>query len=242
MTRRRRLALLAALVALTVVGAAAWLVSRDPGPAPVVPTTLEANPLVRRFIGPAWRNLPLRLSPAEEQTLGECRRLARLIRTTADGRSEFDADATRRQLEDLCGRPPAFYGEYLLGLWHQRRGNAEESRRYYAAAEADAPVTLVQRFQHEDGTPLVGGSVRFVEVECNRVRNGSLDPSLKLEFFDLVTDGDGCVRLPVYRTVYRLFGISHPQGYSADFPPLGWFESRGRVGLLPAATVKPVPK
>ena len=102
-------------------------------------------------------------------------------------------------------------------------------------------MTLVQRFDHPDGTPLVGAYVRSVEVECNRVRGGSLDPSLKLEFFDLVTDADGCVRLPVYRTVYRLSGISHPRGYKAEFPTLGWFETRGRVGLLPAAVVRADP-
>ena len=69
----------------------------------------------------------------------------------------------------------------------------------------------------------------------------SLDPSLKLRYALLVTDEEGTIRLPVYRTVWRITRQSHPGGHDAVIPTLGWFESRGKVGLLPVVTVRPKP-
>ena len=146
------------------------------------------------------------------------------------------------QLEGLLARHPGlFHAESMLALWHRRRGDATAAADHAARAERLAPVVLVQRFEREDGTPLVGGRVQSMQVECNRVVGGSLDPSLKLTFFDLTTDNEGSVRLPVYKTVYRLYSVGHPAGYDLDLPRLGWFEARGKVGLLPVATVRPKP-
>ena len=98
---------------------------------------------------------------------------------------------------------------------------------------------VVQRFEYADGRPLVGAEVRSFALECNRVRNGSLDPSLKLLYVGLVTDAGGEVRLPAYRTVWRTDSMAHPPGFDVTFPSLGWFEGRGKVGLLPPAVVRP---
>src|SRR5689334_11773844 len=125
--RRRWLVMLAAAAGLGAL--AVWLALRDPDPQPVRETTLEKTGVLRVLTGNGWRNLPFRLTAEEEQSLADLQRLARQIRTTTDGHSEFDTDATRQQLDQLRRRRPAFYAEYLLGLWHQRHGDADASRR-----------------------------------------------------------------------------------------------------------------
>ena len=127
----------------------------------------------------------------------------------------------------------------MLAFWHRRQGNAAEADSHARRRSGLAPVVLVQRFERSDGTPLVGGG-KDPEVP-GRVQPCAerlARPGMQLTFFDLTTDHEGCIRLPVYRTVYRLHGVSHPEGYSLDLPQLGWFEARGKVGLMPAATVR----
>jgi hypothetical protein len=241
--RRRRvrvLATLTLLAAAVLLAFGAWLYWLDTGPQPVVETTLERGRLLRLVQGPGWQNLPFRLDPDEETVIAACERLANAVRSLSNGQSAFDREDTRLKLEALlANRPGLFHAESMLALWHRRRGDTAAAADHAERAERLAPVVLVQRFDREDGTPLVGGRIQSMQVECNRVVNGSLDPSLKLTFFDLTTDDEGSVRLPVYRTVYRLSSIAHPAGYDLDLPRLGWFESRGKVGLLPDATVRP---
>lgn len=229
------------LILAGLIGAGAWLFRPDPGPQPVVETTLETSGLTKFLSGGRnWRNLPFRLDAAEREDLAACLRLAGDVRSTVNGVSPFADPSARAQLEAvLARRPDFFYAEYLLGLWYAMNGDAELGRRYHARALEHAPVVLAQRYEFADGRPLAGARIDTFQVECNRVRNGSLDPSLKLTFFDLTTDADGAIRVPVYDTVYRLFNTSHPDGHAATYPRLGWFESPGRVGVLPAARVTP---
>jgi hypothetical protein len=239
-SRPRWLVSLLILIGAAAVGGA-WLFRPDPDPQPVVETTLETSDLMKFLSGGRnWRNLPFTLDAAEREDLATCLRLAADVRSTLNGVSSFTDASARAQLEAvLARRPDFFYAEYLLGLWHTMNGDAARGREYYARALEHAPVVLVQRYELADGRPLAGARVDTFQVECNRVRNGSLDPSLKLTFFDLTTDAHGSIRVPVYDTVYRLFNTSHPEGYAATYPRLGWFESPGRVGLLPVAGVTP---
>jgi len=227
------------LASLSLV--ATWFYLRDPGPQPVVQTTLETSPLMKFLSGGRnWRNLDFTLTSAEREDLALCLDLAAEVHDTTNGVSAFADPSTKTQLESvLARRPNFFYAEYLLGLWHEKTGDASRAREYYAKALEHAPVVLVQRYELPDGRPLAGARIATFQVECNRVRNGNLNPTLKLTFFDLTTDADGAIRLPVYDTVYRLFNTSHPAAHTADYPRLGWFESETRIGLLPRAAVRP---
>lgn len=228
------------LIGIVAVGGK-WLLRPDPGPQPVVETTLETSALTKFLSGGRnWRNLPFTLDPDEREDLAVCLHLAADVRTTFNGVSSFADPSAKAQLDAvLKRRPEFFYAEYLLGLWHAMNGETDRAAQYYARALEHAPVVLVQRYELPDGRPLTGGRIDTFQVECNRVQNGSLNPSLKLTFFDLTTDREGCIRVPVYDTVYRLFNTSHPDGFVATYPRLGWFESKGRVGVLPTAGVKP---
>jgi hypothetical protein len=224
------------------MGLLVWLALDRAGPRPIVKTSLEQTLVGRWLRGGAWRELPFTLSPQEEKDLRVCERLRRKVRSSVNGKVEFTGAEVRQELEGLLRQSPRFfYAEYLLGLWLEMDGTTEASARYYRFALEHAPVTLVQRYEFEDGRPLARVSIQHLAVECNRVQNGSLNPNLNLQFYDLITDKDGCVRLPVYETVYRLSSASYPSGFEANFPELGWFEARGRVGLLPPVKVRASP-
>jgi hypothetical protein len=227
-------------VGLGAAVAAMWLTRPDGGPQPVIETSLENSRVGRLANGHALRDLPFNLDMPERVDIAICLRLAGRVRNSGESEPAFTDEDTRIKLEDVLKRRPGFfYAEYLLGLWHTASGDPVTGARHYADALEHAPAVLVQRYELAAGQPLVGATIATFQVECNRVRHGKHDPSLKLTFFDLETDKDGCIRLPVYDTVYRLFNTSDPAGYRATYSELGWFEARGRVGLLPVATVRP---
>lgn len=211
-------------------------------------TTLE-NSVWRGYLhgGGAWRNLPFKITADEESDVKRCLAVGSELNSTHNGRSRFLDDAARKELEAvLAKRPGFFYAEYLLGVWHTKNGDAAAGQRYHEQAFEHAPVVLVQTYLFPDGRPLVGANVRWFEIECNRVQKGSIDPSLKLMFYDLVTDAQGQMAVPVYDTVYRHTTVSHPtappQELKTNYPTLGWFEPTSKRSLLPAATVEIVVK
>ncbi len=184
-----------------------------------------------------WRNLPFEVSAAEEAAVKRCRKL--LVywpREANDATSKKLLEDIRVELEGMVWEMPEFfYGEFLLAMWHREHGDAGESERLLKASYEHAPVILVQKYQYEDGEPIEGARIQDFEIECNRVKKGGLDPSLGLRFRDLATDDDGCIYVPVYDTVYRRYSASLPKGYNIAYPTLGWFSSRGKVGLMPVA-------
>ena len=237
-TRRRLFALLPILALL--VAPAFLLRSRGNTPRPVVETTLEQTGILKWLGVRAWQDLPFTLTAEEVRDVDRCVALVRRINTTHNDVSPFTAETTKQELETILrARPGFFYAEYLLGLWHQEQGDRARGETLYAQALEHAPAVLVQPYRFRDGRPLAGSVIARMEIECNRVRNGWLDPSLKLAFFNLRTDGQGNVRVPVYRTVYRVSSVSNPDEFDTEYPRLGWFETRGKTGILPAATVAP---
>ena len=245
---RRTIALSVVLTAAALaLGLLAWRSVAGAGPSPVLETRLDEPAgfagFVQRLTGEkseGWRELPFRLDAAEQADVDACRALAVAVRSRDQDGCPFDKPAIREQLEALLARrPDYFYAESLLALWHARNGDAIAARDWSSRAETHAPVVLVQTFRRPDGTPAAGLKIPEMAIECNRVIGGSIDQSLDLPFFGLTTDVDGRVRLPVYETVYRLASISYPSGHTLDMPRLGFFESRGRISLLPDATVRP---
>lgn len=201
-------------------------------------TTLEQTGWRKYVYGGAWRDLPFDLSPAEQRDLGRCQKLAARRGVTIGGVNQFADEAIGPELEAIVRqRPDLFYGTYTLAKWYELHGEQAKADELYRRAYAAAPVILVQRYEYPDGTPAAGLHVQSYAVECNRVKKGSLDPSLKLSYWDLTTDADGCIYLPAYKTVYRTDAMSHPDGLPTVYPRLGWFEFRGKVGILPAAVV-----
>ena len=175
--RRRRPLLLLSLAALLLAGL--WYSAvRDPGPAPVRGTTLEATGWQKQVVGRNWRDLPFAIDPVEETAVAELRGSPDCAGSSVNDELAFDRDDTRADLEKVLARHPnLFAAEHLLATWHYRRGNRSEAERYFEAAETHAPAILVQTYRDEDGRPLVEALIRDFEVECNRVRRGRSTPA-----------------------------------------------------------------
>jgi hypothetical protein len=215
----------------------AWARRRGWGAAHIVKTTLATKGL-SKMLGANWRNLPFEISAEEEADANQCVKLARNIHSHVNRRSVFDSDQTRLALEGVLSRRQGyFYAEFLLGIWHRNNGDEQKSREYLERSFQHAPRIIVQPYQFADGRPAAGARLRCFALECNRVKNASLDPSLNLYYPDLVTDEAGCIYLPVYETVYRTDHMASPAGHATKYPRLGWFQSRTKVGILPAAIV-----
>jgi len=210
-----------------------WAAERGWKADEIARTTLEG-------FGGGWRNLPFEISKDEEADVKACKWLAQKIGAgSQDGVSSFQGDDVRRELEAILARRPNwFYAEFLLGQWYELNGDAVTAEGCHELAWEHAPVVIVQRFRLADGSPLAGANVQLFALECNRVKNGYLNPNLVLSFPGLRTDDDGCIYLPAYDTVFRRESAGTPAGYYATFPRLGWFKSPRKVGLLPEATVK----
>lgn len=232
----RRWIVVTAAISLAAATVGWWFIRTE---GPIRPVTLDP-PFFLQIFGRSWRDLPFRLSADEEADLKRCDEMPVLYRSSSNGVSPFLDDSVRSDLEEMVARrPDFFYAEYLLSLWHERHGDSANADRYRTAAREHAPVVLVQPFVLPDGSPVRNTNVSEMQIECNRVQNGSLNPDLKLTFLNLTTDDEGCVYLPVYDTVYRVYARSHPDGYEPDFPKLGWFKSPRRFGVLPVVTLRP---
>lgn len=188
-----------------------------------------------------WKNLPFDPGPHELRIIEECRKLVGRYRSTyhRDGRrtTHFDDPFTRDELQTLLQQQPDFfYPQYLLGTWYCRNGDVPRGQLLKSTALAHAPIVLTQRYRTGNGKPLSNIKIDTMAIECNRVKNHSLNPELHLEFVDLTTDSQGEVALPVYDTVFRLASRSFPEGYDTEMRSLGWFRSTSRVGVLPEVT------
>ena len=214
--------LLAAILGLLV------LPGMQPLKAPIIQTSLE---------GPfGWRNLPFDPDADELDIIKQCHQAVIQYRSTygKDGKRRFDDLETRDNLEAILKRKPNyFYAQHLLGTWYRRNGDLPKAQELLTASLKNAPIVLTQRYRLGNGKPLTSVTIETMEIECNRVKNHSINQALKLEFVDLVTDGNGEVAVPVYDTVFRLFSQTFPSGYDTETARLGFFQSKSRYGVLP---------
>ena len=194
---------------------------------PVTKTTLKS------WTG-GWRNLPFDLEPEEEATVRECHEISQRMRSRHNGVVEFTKTESRDDLEAILKKhADCFYAKHLLGTWHRLNGDDVLATQLINESLQLAPIVLSRRYATGDGKPVAGLDVGIIAIECNRVQQRSLDPSLELQFLAMVTDTDGFINIPVYDTVYRLNSWSHPKGYDAEAKSLGYFESNAKIGVLP---------
>ena len=182
-----------------------------------------------------WKNLKFQISEEEESRVKELRTIAQTYFHTRDDVRQFDEPDTRERLEIILKEQPEFfYAQHLLGMWQLRNGDAQEGQRLIDLALKSAPVVLSRRYRFGNDEPLKNIEIQRTEIECNRVQNNSLDPSLHLMYPALVTDNDGRIRIPVYDTVFRSSSHSWPDGYHVEETEnLGRFKSKTHIGILP---------
>lgn len=202
----------------------------QPEKQPVNSTTLEG-------IG-GWRNLAFQLDKKEEAVIEECKQLSQTYFHMRSDKRVFNDTETRDKLTTILKQnPQCFYAQYLLGTWYRLQGNRQEAQRLIQQSLEKAPVILTQTYKLGTGKPAAGIEIPAISIECNRVKDHYLDPSLNLQYVGLITDANGSVQLPVFDTVFRTSSQSYPEGYQAEFQNLGWFESKSRQGTLPDVQV-----
>jgi hypothetical protein len=214
---------------------------------------------------PRWMQQPqppFRLDPSDP--VETCAAIAQRGNTPQPtGGTQFETDKTRQELEDILRqRPDYFYAEYLLGTWHRLKGNQTIADDWYRRAFRHAPAIFVQPYTQADGTPAERGQiVRNFVLACYHQEGGELSPQ-ELWYPLAETDERGAIYLPAYPTVVMTNAlrsglrsvsahmdptIYRPASkgdrnnlvrYFVDFPGRDYFESEGRIGLLPAAVVQ----
>lgn len=247
-TKRRPI--LFGLAAATFLAILVWILRTPPllppveGPlGPVAGKSEEPSHPVRRTdlrnLFGAWRNLPWNIDPEEEDAVRRCRGLASRANHTIDGVIQFSLKGVREELEDvLARRPKFFYAEHLLGLWFDLQDQRELARIWYQRALEHAPAILAQDFVRADGSPWAELPIQVLSIDCNRVKDHVRLPSVALLFTQLRTDARGRLLLPVYDSVYEIGSFAHSTEYSLDIERLPYFESPGRVGVLPTVRVR----
>jgi hypothetical protein len=231
-TRGRR-PLLAGLAAVLFLGILGWIVLT---PSPLAPVEGPLGPIPGKSEGPSypvrrtdlegwfggWRNLPFEITPEEEDAVRRCRFLSGKANHTVDGVIQFTLKEVREELEAiLVKRPGFFYAEHLLGVWFDLHDQKELGKIWSQRALEHAPAILVQDFVLADGRPCPELPISVLSIECNRVK----------EHYRFIL-------LPVYDTVYQVGTVAHVTEFSTDMTRLGWFESHGRVGVLPPIVVR----
>lgn len=202
---------------------------------PVGQTSLEQTGLAKIFEGGQYRNLSFYVSEREEELVHQLADLATQGVTTL--KSE-QAGQTLKQL--AADHPGQFYAQWMLGTWYRLHNQSQEAAQAYQQAFSEVPGVMKLQYVDAQGNPMPNLEVGTLVLECNRVENHTLDPSLHLVFPALVTDEAGFVYLPVYHTIYRLLQMPQPAGYQAKYPDLGWFDFPGRFGTLPQVVVQPI--
>lgn len=198
-------------------------------------TTLAASGVQTLISGARWRELSLDVPANEQRVVAELAELAR-----AEG---FARDSTRQRLEQVhSDRPGLFYATYLLGHWHRIHGDDARADALFELAFADAPAAIQQSYVTPRYQPVPKLPVGKIELICYRSDGESMDDSLRLVFPELVTDEQGRIAAPVYRTVYRVAARNEPEGLVAHHSEPEVFQFPGRIGALPAAVVEQRPE
>ncbi len=239
---KKKLGKITIIIVLPLIAIGLWyFIDHTPSRAPVVKVNLEGRVIDKIVHSSTWRPIDFSLTVKEEELLKRCLTQAALMRHSQNQIPLFKNEEVKTELESILKeKPNFFYAEYLLGLWYEMNDENSKSRQFYDQALEHAPVVLEQGYENEFGQAIQGANIQSLSIEHNRVNEKGLDPSLKLQFFNLTTDIKGVIKIPVYDTVYRISSIAHPTGYSAEYASLGWFEKGGYVGVLPVAhlTVK----
>lgn len=209
--------------------------------ADVQPASLSYPKPLQWIFGPGYRDTAFQLTEDEEEALAQCSLLLQRYRQFINGKRQFATPEVRGALEKILKeQPDFFYAEYLLALWFRGAGDDIAAARHYNRAIKLAPVVLVQPYRDMEGNPLVGATIDDFVVACCRVRKRTLD-YVDLAYVDLTTDEAGELEIPVFDAVFLRSRITLPDGYKMIYPPLGFFKSTARVGVLPAAIAKECP-
>lgn len=195
---------------------------------PVKPRPLTYNTFVAAETGKKYKRTDLSFEPEAEARLQRCVAMAQ-----AD--DFFTNAANVDKLKAIAAEEDAgFYPAYLLGCWYQEQGDRAAYEQWMQAAFTLAGGAIVQKLVDEEGDTVADFQLPPVAIGYDRVIDGQRDATLVLIYPGPVSDADGYVRLPTFRSVYRLTDPALPPGVDPGQHPRG-------LTFLPQANDGPVP-
>jgi len=191
---------------------------------PVRARPLEYDTFVAAETGKQYKRTDLTIDPDVEQVLHRCAQLAQ--------RDDFfENTQSRDQLITLAGDPDnGFYPAYLLASWYEVNGDSAAHLQWIRTAYDRAGGALAQRLVDDDGRPVAGYLLPPVAIGYDRVIDGERDASLVLIYPAPISEPNGFVYLPTYRSIYRLTDADQPLGMEPGVHPIG-------LTLLPQAAM-----
>lgn len=212
----------------------------------VKPRPLTYNTFVAAETGKTYKKTDLYMAPEVEQVILRCVKLAQQTNFFED---ETVPDTLLPLAED---QTLGFYPAYLLASYYEVNGNAQEQARWQNMAYDRAGGAIVQRLVDEAGQPVAGYRTPPVAIGYDRVIEGERNANLVLVYPAPISEADGFVYLPTYRSVYRLTDAGLPPGVDPGIHPIlltflpqpakgeqpNWFAvPDGAVGRLPDGVV-----
>ncbi len=186
---------------------------------PVTPRPLKYNTFVAGETGKQYKKTDLQIDPEVEQVLQRCVRLAQS--------KDFRDEKVRDDLTPLAEQPDyGFYPAYLLASWYAIHTQPEEYDRWMRVAFDRAGGALVQQFIDEAQQPVAGYILPPIAIGYDRVVKGQRDATLVLVYPYPISETNGYVYLPTFRSIYRLTDPALPIGADPGLHPI-------RLTLLP---------
>lgn len=180
--------------------------------------TVKSRPLkYSKFVaaetGKQYKKTDLTIDPDVEAVLQKC---AAMAQSPAFFKSTNSRDVLARLSQVEAN---GFYPPYLLASWYADRGNWAEYERWITVAFNRAESAIAQRYIDQNGQPIQGWHLLPVAIGYDRVIEGKLDATLVLIYPKPVSDANGFVYLPTYRSVYRLTDPALPLGVDPGLHP-----------------------
>ncbi len=199
---------------------------------PAQPISIKSG-LMRQMRGAKeWKKVEFTLPLEEELAMQEASGLAKQS-------DAFTQPQTLTALKDLDAKLDGhFYTRYLMARHHELRGEMVLAAQHDQEAFALAPVAMVIRYLRSDDRPAVQQRPATLAFGLDRVEDDRRNATLVLVYPMPLTNDQGKVYLPTFRTVYR---ETDPELAAGLAPPdEGWFAFPGRVGRLKDRPLEPV--
>lgn len=182
---------------------------------PVKQRPLTYDMFVKGETGKEYKKTDLTLDPVVEQTLQRCVRMAK-------AGDFFTNTQVRDELIGLSAiAANGFYPPYLVASWYQVNGDAEAYERWMRVAFDRAEGALAQRLVTSKGQPVADYRLPPIAIGYDRVTDGKRDASLVLVYPAPISEPNGFIYLPTFRSIYRLTDPALPPGVDPGVHPIG---------------------
>ncbi|MEO0477363.1 MAG: hypothetical protein AAF085_15555 [Planctomycetota bacterium] len=180
---------------------------------PVKSRPLKYSKFVAAETGKEYKKTDLNIDPDVEAVLQKCAAIAKT--------PDFFESAELRDTLIPYAKDEAngFYPPYLLASWYQVNDNPGEHERWMRIAFGRADTAIAQKLMDDKRQPVISYALPPVAIGYDRVIEGKLNATLVLIYPRPISEDNGFVYLPVYRSAYRFADPALPLGVDPGLHP-----------------------